>query len=282
MQKIPPKSGVNEIYNNIIQITIEGLKSVLKKRKFKSSKFNLLEELKSRWEIRVNSLFLSIDGSWSKFQENANMTPNNTLDDRSPAQNPPLSNFSLVCTLSGEFFSQTHPKRQHKSGFKSWIWNVLITKIIIETVYPLQSIDTKVIPYRKKFKFFINFTDFSYLKKKKDIFFKYKYLVKKNLSQKTGGGNLSALAERFTNHVQIKSKEILSKNSSSIESEIDEEIDSQLSEENDEHLKPNFIVANVEKVYRKCSKWRVFLKEGILHVDGKDLLFNSCKCEFSW
>jgi hypothetical protein len=184
--------------------------------------------------------------------------------------------------LSSEFFSQSHPKRQHKSGFKSWIWNILISKIIIENVYPLQSIDTKIFPYRKKFKIFNNFTNFNNLKKNRNIFFKYKYSIKKYRNQTTEGGNLSALAERFTNHIQIKSKEILSKNSSSIESEIDEEIDSQLSEENDEHLKPNFIVANVEKVYRKCSKWRVFLKEGILHVDGKDLLFNSCKCEFSW
>mmetsp|Transcript_24425 Transcript_24425/g.58223 ORF Transcript_24425/g.58223 Transcript_24425/m.58223 type:complete len:283 (+) Transcript_24425:93-941(+) len=282
MQKFPPKSGVNEIYNNIIEITIEGLKSVFKKKKFKGLKFNLLEELKSRWEIRVNSLFLSLDGSWSKFQENSNKTPSNTLDERSSVQNLLLLSFPVVCTLSGEFFRHSHSKRQNKSGFKSWIWNILVSKIVSENVYPLQSIETRVIPYAKKFQIFMNFKDMNYLKKKRNIFLRFKYLIKKYLNEKTGGGNLSALSQRFPNHVQIKSKEILSKNSNSAESEIDEDVDSQLSEEKDEHLTQNFIVANVEKVYRKHSKWRVFLKEGILHVDEKDLLFNACKCEFSW
>ena len=52
--------------------------------------------------------------------------------------------------------------------------------------------------------------------------------------------------------------------------------------EKKEYNKQNFILSVAERVFRRNNKWRVILKDGILNIDGKDLLFNSCKCEFAW
>lgn len=273
---------MHEIYNSIIDITIQNLEKFLDENYLKNSRYNFIEELKFRWETRLNFIFKTLDSSWIKFQEYSNVGSNNFLIENSVVKNLPFLSFPLICTLSGEFFKQSHSCKQKISGFKSWIWNCLVSHIISEGVYPLQSVEAKIFLIDKTKPFLINFkTDLS-IKSKYNYYKKYKHLAKKGFNKKNRRKFLSSIngSEELSLHSQ--SKDLFIKTSVQDESEIDLEIDSQISDEKEENERNNFMIANVEKVCRKSSKWRIFLKEGILHVDGKDLLYNSCKCEFSW
>jgi hypothetical protein len=257
------KSEINEIYNNIIEVTIQGVKNILKTRNIKNIRYNLINELKLRWKTRVNALFFSLDNSWSKFQENSNKISTNLLVEGAKVNNLPVMTFPLVCTLSGDFYRNNYPIKHRISGFKSWIWNCLVSHVISEGVYPLQSIESRFIDPNTKNSININLKNFVSKKNcKTNFFLKYKTLSNKNFNQKKSGKIVLTM----------------------INGDFDkgEEFESHLSEDKEDDVQQNFIVANVEKVYRKSSKWRVFLKEGIIHVDNRDLLFNSCKCEFSW
>ena len=68
----------------------------------------------------------------------------------------------------------------------------------------------------------------------------------------------------------------------SLGSELEEDLESQEMGEKEEKVPKNFILAVIERLYRRNIKWRVILKDGILHLNEKDLLFNLCKCEFFW
>jgi len=61
-----------------------------------------------------------------------------------------------------------------------------------------------------------------------------------------------------------------------------DELESNRSEKYDKTSAPNFLLAVIEKVYRRNTKWTIAFKDGILNINKKDFLFNSCKCEFFW
>ena len=83
--------------------------------------------------------------------------------------------------------------------------------------------------------------------------------------------------------INKKNKEILLTDEiDSLELNIDEDSYSNENDDTEEKIPKNFILAITEKVYRRNTKWRIILKDGILHMNEKDFLFNSCKCEFFW
>ena len=43
----------------------------------------------------------------------------------------------------------------------------------------------------------------------------------------------------------------------------------------------NYVLAQHERV-RKGDKWKVWLKEGIAHINGRDYLFNKATCDLHW
>ena len=276
------KSEINEIYNNIIEVTIQVVKNIFKTRNIKNIRYNLINELKLRWKTRVNALFFSLDNSWSKFQENSNKISTNLLVEGAKVNNLPVMTFPLVCTLSGDFYRNNYPIKHRISGFKSWIWNCLVSHVISEGVYPLQSIESRFIDPNTKNSININLKNFVSKKNcKTNFFLKYKTLSNKNFNQKKSGKIVLTMINKMI-HLDIKNTENIQTDLSNGDFDKGEEFESHLSEDKEDDVQQNFIVANVEKVYRKSSKWRVFLKEGIIHVDNRDLLFNSCKCEFSW
>jgi hypothetical protein len=61
-----------------------------------------------------------------------------------------------------------------------------------------------------------------------------------------------------------------------------DELESNRSERSDKAPVPNFLLAIIEKVYRRNTKWTIAFKDGVLNINKKDFLFNSCKCEFFW
>uniref|UniRef100_A0A915D865 Uncharacterized protein n=1 Tax=Ditylenchus dipsaci TaxID=166011 RepID=A0A915D865_9BILA len=44
----------------------------------------------------------------------------------------------------------------------------------------------------------------------------------------------------------------------------------------------NVVVCQFEKVHRARSKWKFTLKDGIMHIDGKDYCFQKCSGEAEW
>lgn len=60
----------------------------------------------------------------------------------------------------------------------------------------------------------------------------------------------------------------------------DSDDDEQKSDEDDNA--ENYILAQNESVKRTGSKWKVRLKDGIVHVNGRDYLFSRANCEFDW
>jgi transcription initiation factor TFIIA large subunit len=44
----------------------------------------------------------------------------------------------------------------------------------------------------------------------------------------------------------------------------------------------NIILCQYEKVSRIKNKWKTVLKDGVIHVNGKDYLFNRSNGDFEW
>mmetsp|Transcript_47757 Transcript_47757/g.112712 ORF Transcript_47757/g.112712 Transcript_47757/m.112712 type:complete len:229 (+) Transcript_47757:81-767(+) len=228
----------------------------------------------------MDCLFYFLNDSWLKFQENCTKLQGVKKKNSSPIVSQSLLHFPLVCMLSWDFFRKTHLEGGRVPGFKSWVWNCLISRVVAEGVFPSQSIVKNSFksynfskiqkkkpsrqPSSEKKDYFSNYSTLSNNKKK--IGFEGKINVI-SILKKTKKGN-----PRFLSMVD----------SDSIGEENDEEIENQVSEETEETTPNNFILAIADKVFRRNTKWRVILKDGILHVNGKDLMFNICKCEFFW
>jgi hypothetical protein len=60
-------------------------------------------------------------------------------------------------------------------------------------------------------------------------------------------------------------------------SDLDEESD----EDEDQEMQ-DLILCQYEKVNRIKNKWKCVFRDGIIHVDGKDYLFNKATTEFDW
>jgi transcription initiation factor TFIIA large subunit len=44
----------------------------------------------------------------------------------------------------------------------------------------------------------------------------------------------------------------------------------------------DIIFCTYDKVQRVKNKWKCVLKDGMIHVNGKDYLFSKCNGEFEW
>lgn len=270
------RSMVNEVYSHVINVTVESLRKYLEKKKKISFRFNVTSELKSRWQARINCLFYTLEGSWVKFQETGSKF--NEFQKKNENMNIPISilNFPLVCNLSWDFFHAFSNDLRKFSGFKSWVWNCLISQVINEGGFPSQSFKLKK---KKKSKNFPEKTN-SYTKigakYGKNFFDKYQNFLEKGLC-------LFLISNHHPTSSKKKNHEVIIVDApETIDSELDEEFESNGTEEVDEKVPNNFILALTEKVYRRNTKWRILLKDGILHMNEKDFLFNSCKCEFFW
>jgi hypothetical protein len=279
MNKINTRSIVNEIYSHVIDVTIESLRKYFGKKKKISSRFDILGELKSRWKARLNCLFYSLEGSWIRFQEIGSKI--NEFPKKSESNDMSISiyNFPLVCNLSWDLLTNLYPPLHKISGFKSWIWNCLVSQIINEGVFPCQSFKLKLKKRNNNIIFSNQLENKIHTSYQKNFYDKYSdFLVR--------GFNFYENVEmnlQVQKKMNKKNKEILLTDEiDSLESNIDEDSYSNENEETEEKIPKNFILAITEKVYRRNTKWRIILKDGILHMNEKDFLFNSCKCEFFW
>jgi len=271
---------VNEVYSYVINVTVESLRKYIDKSKKKSYRYNIPNELKSRWQARINCLFYSLEGSWSKFQE----TGAKFTEFPKKIENPvyPLSvlNFPLVCNLSWDFFQFFTINIGKISGFKSWVWNCLISQMINEGVYPSQSMKIKIKKKEEKPSEKLFSCQKEVSKYEKNFFNKYFIFLEESQNFFLyKNSNLSLDRKISTEKVNDQT---FSNSIDSLDSELDEDVESHEMDESEEKIPKNFILAVTEKVYRRNTKWRIILKDGILHLNEKDLLFNSCKCEFFW
>ena len=44
----------------------------------------------------------------------------------------------------------------------------------------------------------------------------------------------------------------------------------------------NYIICQYEKVTRTKNKWKCILKDGMLHIDGRDYAFHRANCDYEW
>lgn len=54
------------------------------------------------------------------------------------------------------------------------------------------------------------------------------------------------------------------------------------SEDDEDEDAANHIVAVTERVKHERKAYKVKLRHGIMHVNGKDYLFNNASCEIPW
>lgn len=68
-----------------------------------------------------------------------------------------------------------------------------------------------------------------------------------------------------------------------INSDLDDS-DTEEEDENDEGGSgdTDIVFCTYDKVARVKTKWKCILKDGIVHVNGKDYLFSKCTGEFEW
>lgn len=50
----------------------------------------------------------------------------------------------------------------------------------------------------------------------------------------------------------------------------------------DENYLDNMIVCQFDKIQRVRNKWRFYLKDGIMHLNGKDYVFQKATGEGEW
>jgi hypothetical protein len=280
MNKNNFNSTVNEVYFYAIDLTVEALKKYLQKSQKEKTKYNIPNELKARWQARINCLFHSLEGSWSKFQEYGSKYNECIKKNEIVSSSQAITYFPLVCTLSWDVLRQFRNRNEKISGFKSWVWNSLVGHVVSEGVYPQQAFilsDKKTISIKQiQRQVYLK----NQIKYKKNIFNQYGLIVSRNIAIY---GNYNNNIVSYTKKIiQNNNKSIIMHDSEMLGSEFDQDIESQIIEETEENTPSNFILCIADKVYRRNTKWRVFLRDGILHVGGKDLLFNLCKCEFFW
>lgn len=60
--------------------------------------------------------------------------------------------------------------------------------------------------------------------------------------------------------------------------------DSDAEEEDQEGVngETDIVFCTYDKVARVKNKWKCVLKDGMIHINGKDYLFAKCNCEFEW
>ncbi|KZO98800.1 hypothetical protein CALVIDRAFT_534879 [Calocera viscosa TUFC12733] len=71
-------------------------------------------------------------------------------------------------------------------------------------------------------------------------------------------------------------------NDEEIGSDLDDTDDEELGEDDEGDDGRDSVLCTWDKVQRVKNKWKCVLKDGIMHVNGKDYLFSKCTGEFDW
>ena len=231
--------------------------------------------------MRIDFLVESMNSSWSKFQESC--IQKNEKFGLSENKKIFFYNFCFpsICSLSWDFYKTFKQRENRVSNFKLWVWNCMISGVVNEGNLPISSL----LLFKKNFPQLKTITRAKFLKlsikKKKNIFSVIGSLKNKNNYNKLFQNKISLLNIK---HHSLKSNENFFGKKEKDWSEEDsiEDVESTHLEKYEKICPPNFLLAVIEKVYRKNTKWTIVLKDGILNINKKDFLFNSCKCEFFW
>jgi len=273
-------STLSDVYSRIIEKTVDSLKIHLNSIPRKNFKFNIAHELKTRWNVRVNLLIDSMNGSWSKFQDSC--VEKDEISELNENQQISSRNFCLpsICSLSWDFYRHTQLNEVKTSNFKLWVWNCMVSGSLNHGNYlPIPSF----LFFRKK-RLCLKFVDRSeFLKNSKN---KIKNVFKLTSLIKNKTEKIRKIDASFSSSSKISSKAIenpldIVEKDFSEETSV-EDLESNTCEKNNKNPIPNFLLASIEKVYRRNTKWTVILRDGILNINKKDFLFNFCKCEFFW
>ena len=266
-------STLSEIYTLIIEKTGESLKNYLKINKRRTGRFDIVKELKKRWKMRTDFLIDSMNGSWSKLQDSCELKIDTINANRKNFS--PKFCFPSICSLSWDLYKYSSMNENKVSNFKLWVWNCMISGIVNEGNLPISS----TMFFKKNFVCKRIITRAKFLKKpykiKKNVFEWISYPRKKNQIE----NRVSIL--KNNNHF-IKMQERLVENKDLSDDFSIDELESNRSEKYDKTNVPNFLLAVIDKVYRRNTKWTIAFKDGVLNINKKDFLFNSCKCEFFW
>ena len=279
MKAEPKPSTLLEVYTLIIEKTAVSLKNYLKVNKKKSGKFDIVNELKKRWKVRIDFLIDSMNGSWSKLQDSCDLKRNNF---NVSAKNFPTDFcFPSICSLSWDLYKYYGLKEHKASNFKLWVWNCMISGVVNDGNLPVSS----TMFFKENFFYKRFITRAKFLKKphktKKNVFEWIGKTRKKGDDQISNENRVSIL--KIENHpLKIHEKLIEGKDKELSDDFSFDELESNRSERFDKNPVPNFLLAVIEKVYRRNTKWTIAFKDGIININKKDFLFNSCKCEFFW
>jgi hypothetical protein len=279
MKKTNYQPIVIEVYTRVVDKTVEALDKYLRKSTKYTTRFNISQELKFRWQARLNFLFSSVEGSWANFFESQSKIKNFSKKNQSLSPFFSNENSNIIRNLNEYFFSNLKFAEDGISAFKPWLWYFVITRIAFENFTPIQ------IGLLDRGDNLLSENDGDYFKEEKNIkygrgiFTKYSALLDQGHSLHSDHFFNWSISEK-----KLK-KEIIgisSAISDSLGSDLEKEIESQLVDGDEEETPKNFILALTERVNRRNTKWRITLKDGILHMNEKDFLFNICKCEFFW
>lgn len=273
-------STLADVYSGIIEKTVNSLKIHLESIQKKPLKFDIADELKKRWKLRVDLLIESMNGSWSKFQDSC-LEKKGFNEIKETPQNF-IGNFCLpsICSLSWDLYRYYRPSGSKTSNFKLWVWNCMISgKINNGNYFPVSSFlffKKASSPLkscsRSKLKIYSKKTEKNIFKWTHQLRNETEKLKKLDISQFNFYKNSLKCNENSTEYIEGDFSE-----DTSIE-----DLDGPVSGKFNKNHTPNFLLAVIEKVYRRNTKWTVILKDGILNINKKDFLFNLCKCEFFW
>mmetsp|Transcript_10166 Transcript_10166/g.15893 ORF Transcript_10166/g.15893 Transcript_10166/m.15893 type:complete len:272 (-) Transcript_10166:3557-4372(-) len=270
--KFTTKSSSEEIYFHVIDVTIASLRKILKDKNKFSLNYDIPFELERRWKERMKSIDYFFNSSWNKFQQINKKTSQDSDRKYMISGVKGGINFQVVCALSNKLFLKFQTRKI--SSFKSWLLNCLISGFSYDGFCPLKcyTLRGNFIPI--KFDSTVQEEQVFKNPPTNDIFGKYERLsLKKN-------GNINLLEHENKLNKNLSTMNFGRKVEDTSLSEQDQENDNFYEEK--ESTCNNYILSIAERVYRRNNKWRVLLKDGILNIKGKDLLFSSCKCEFSW
>jgi transcription initiation factor TFIIA large subunit len=90
-----------------------------------------------------------------------------------------------------------------------------------------------------------------------------------------------------TDHCSLPTTNALQEDDNELGSDLDD--DSQASsneaadaEDASSSWNHNYIICQYEKVTRTKNKWKCILKDGMLHIDGRDYAFHRANCDYEW
>lgn len=258
---------VLDFYKTIIEITCERVSLHLKNNFIHKVKYDITYELKKRWLYRTKHALENLDKNYKHFYDKNQKFSESQKDYENSYKNLNHSSFPVICTLVWDFYKYYDNKNQKITNFKLWVWGCLISHIIDEGTYPLPSRFLQ--------------RDFSLPKKIK----LRNFSTKKSAYDKFMGIFYQDIFKNMNSYkIQTYKNNSNKINYSKIKNTSDLSLDPITSSEQelDKNNSKNFIVSMVEKIYRRNTKWRVILKDGVICINDKEMFFNFCKCELFW